>query len=238
MKVGIMQPYFFPYLGYISLVKHTDRFIFLDDVQFIRHGWIERNRILKPAGDWQYISVPLNKKTFTTKIKNVEINNNSDWKGKIIRQLEHYKKRAPFYKDTIAVVDDALSIETNSIVELNSHALKSVCSYLNIKTDISIFSNLDMEIETPNEPDDWAVNICKEIKGVTQYWNPIGGMSFFNKEKYHDAGIELIFHNVNLLPYNQLNRLADFEAGLSIIDSMMFNSPDELNKMLDNYECL
>ena len=52
MKLGIMQPYFFPYLGYVSLIKHCDRFVLLDTVQFMRHGWIERNRVLKPAEGW------------------------------------------------------------------------------------------------------------------------------------------------------------------------------------------
>jgi hypothetical protein len=58
MKLGIMQPYFFPYLGYFSLIKHTDRFILFDTVQFIRHGWIERNRILKQNEGWQYVQAP------------------------------------------------------------------------------------------------------------------------------------------------------------------------------------
>lgn len=63
MRLGIMQPYFFPYIGYFSLMKQVDEFILLDDVQFIRHGWIERNRILKPSGGWQYIAIPLKNTT-------------------------------------------------------------------------------------------------------------------------------------------------------------------------------
>lgn len=75
MKLGIMQPYFLPYLGYISLIKNTDKFILFDTVQFIRHGWIERNRILKQTGGWQYIQIPLEKKQMSTVIKDVKINN-------------------------------------------------------------------------------------------------------------------------------------------------------------------
>lgn len=94
MKLGIMQPYFFPYLGYFSLIKHTDRFILFDTVQFIRHGWIERNRILKPNEGWQYIQVPLIKdKGRDTVIKDVKIRNTENWQQKIIAQLQHYKKK-------------------------------------------------------------------------------------------------------------------------------------------------
>ena len=75
MKLAIMQPYFFPYLGYLSLIKNTDRFILFDTVQFIRHGWIERNRVLKQGDGWQYISIPLEKHEQTTLIKDIKIKN-------------------------------------------------------------------------------------------------------------------------------------------------------------------
>ena len=97
MRLGIMQPYFMPYLGYFSLIKNTDEFILFDTVQFIRHGWIERNRILKPSGGWQYFQVPIIKENGReTVIKNVRINNSENWKSKILAQLQHYKKKAPY----------------------------------------------------------------------------------------------------------------------------------------------
>lgn len=238
MKIAIMQPYFFPYLGYLSLLKHTDKFILLDDVQFIRHGWIERNRILKPDTGWQYISVPLRKKNYTASIKDTEINNDADWQDKILRQLAHYKKKAPFYRKTIAAIENAFAIETNNISQLNLHVLKSLCTYLNIEADISIFSDMQIDIDTPQAPDEWALNICKKLPDVTEYWNPIGGMEFFDKNKYTAADINLVFQKINLTDYHQINHNAEFEPGLSIIDVMMFNSPDDINRMLDNYECL
>ncbi len=238
MKVAIMQPYFFPYIGYLSLIKHTDQFILLDEVQFIRHGWIERNRILKPGSGWQYISVPLKKKSFTTSIKDVEINNTTDWKDKILRQLAHYKKRALYYNKTMAVVEKALAIETDSISKLNSHILSTICTYLGISGDITTFSDLNMDIDTPNAPDEWALNICKKMPGVTEYWNPIGGVEFFDRNKYHAANLNILFQRCHLPHYHQIDQHNGFEAGLSIIDVMMFNSPETINTMLDSYECL
>jgi hypothetical protein len=119
MKVAIMQPYFMPYIGYISLIKHTDRFILFDKVQFIRHGWIERNRILKQNQGWLYIQVPLKKFSRETSIHNIVINNTQDWKNKIKSQLQVYKKSAPYYYKVIKLVDEIFIFEYDSIVVLN-----------------------------------------------------------------------------------------------------------------------
>lgn len=232
-----MQPYFFPYLGYFSLIKHTDDFILFDVVQFIRHGWIERNRVLKPDVGWQYISVPLEKFHRSTLIKDIVINNKTDWKDKIVRQLEHYKKRAPFYLQTIDVVREAFSREVASITLLNGYILKSVCSYLSIPFEIKIFSEMNLSIDSVTASDEWALNICKATNGVDEYWNTPGGKEFFNREKYEAQNIKLCFQDVQLLPYRQkTNREELFEAGLSIIDVMMFNSPESIQEMLDNYK--
>ena len=94
MKIAIMQPYFMPYIGYFSLIKHSDQFILFDTPQFIRHGWIERNRILKPNGEPLYIKVPLKKSPRETKINKLVINNSENWQNKIIAQLVPYKKKS------------------------------------------------------------------------------------------------------------------------------------------------
>lgn len=236
MKLGIMQPYFFPYLGYFSLIKQVDAFILLDTVQFIRRGWIERNRILKPGEGIQYVAVPLVKSPQETKIKDIYIRSNEDWKALFFRQLAHYKRKAPFYEKTINVLDAALDIETESITVLNQRTLLSVCEYLGINRKIDIFSEMDLNIKPANEPDEWALNICKELGNVDEYWNPIGGMSFFNPQKYEAAGIKIRFQSVNLEEYSQ--RRKTFEEGLSIIDVMMFNSPEKICSMLDEYELI
>lgn len=242
MKIGIMQPYFFPYIGYFSLIKHTDRFILFDTVQFIKHGWIERNRILKQQnnnkdnGQWQYISVPLEKYKRETKIKDIKIKNSDDWRKKIFAQLEHYKKRAPYYTETVQVLKRALDLETYSIVKLNENVLKEICKYLNIEIKVEIFSEMNLEIERVNAPDEWALNICKALGDIDEYWNPEGGIEFFDRTKYENEDIKLRFIKSKIKQYNQ-NRDV-FEGGLSIIDVMMFNSIEDINKMLDEYEIL
>lgn len=233
-KVAIMQPYFLPYIGYFSLIKHTDKFILFDTVQFIRHGWIERNRILKQDDGWIYIKVPLVKASRDTPIKAMHIDNSQDWQRKIKSQLQPYKKTAPYYNETIALIDEIFSQEYETITELNKSALEVICKYLGIQCDIEIFSEMNLAIQDANEPDEWALNICKELDGVEEYWNPPGGMEFFDRTKYEKAGINLKFQSLSLLPYDQKRGV--FEAGLSIIDVIMFNSVEDINKMMDNYE--
>lgn len=233
MKLGIMQPYFFPYLGYFSLIKHTEKWILFDPVQYIRHGWINRNRVLKPVEGWQYIQVPLEKHTQTTLIKDIKIKTNEDWRGLIMRQVEHYKKRSPFYKETIEVIKEGLNIETDSIVVLNKHSLSKVCSYLSIPFDCEILSEMPLLLPPIHSPGEWALRICEGLH-ATEYLNPPGGVEIFEAKAYEEAGIDLQFLNIELIPYSQRREV--FEPGLSIIDVMMFNEPSVIRDMLDRFE--
>lgn len=227
-----MQPYFFPYLGYFSLIKHVDKFIILDEVQFIRHGWIERNRIKKQPEGWQYIAVPLQKHSQKTLIKDIKIKNEVEWKRKIFAQIDHYK-RAPYYSCVIEILEDIFQYDGESITNLNIVALQKVSEYLNIKTPIELYSDLGLELEEVKAADEWALQICKAVGQVTEYWNPPGGQSFFNKSKYEEAGIKLYFQEMELHPYKQFG--TGFEKGLSILDVMMFNDSSTINSFLDRY---
>jgi len=231
MKYAIMQPYFFPYLGYYSLIRKSDKFILFDDVQFIRHGWIERNRILKPVEDWQYVAVPLEKFPLGTKISEVKIRSTEDWREKMLRQLMHYKKRSPFYAEAMDVIGKAIAIETDSIVELNRNVLIETCRYIDIPLDIHVFSKMNIGIDEVTHPGEWALNITKALGG-SAYINPTGGVEIFRKEQYDAAGIELQFLGNNLKPYSQRREV--FETGLSIIDVMMFNSPEQIRALIDD----
>lgn len=235
MRLGIMQPYFFPYLGYFSLIKHVDKFILFDTAQFIRHGWIERNRILKPGGGWQYFAVPLHRHSQKTAINAIEVNNDFDWEKKIMAQLVHYKK-APYYNEIIKLLQEIFEEEYKDIVTLDRNALNKVCNYINIETEIEVFSEMNLKVDEVKAPDEWALNICKAIEGVNEYWNPPGGKEFFDVDKYERVGIDLKFQKIHLTEYRQLSKA--FEEGLSIIDILMFNSKENISHMLDDFELI
>ncbi len=233
MRLGIMQPYFFPYLGYFSLIRHTDRFILLDVVQFIRHGWIERNRILKPQEGWQYIQVPLVKHAREARIDEVKIRVGEAWQSQILRQLEHYRKKARYYPEVIAFLETAFSFRTESIADLNAHLLGETCRYLEIPFTREVFSEMGLPIAPVTAPDEWALNICKALEADT-YINPPGAVELFDPGKYAQAGVRLQFLQNRLSPYAQGGR--PFQEGLSIIDVMMFNTPAEIRRMLEDVE--
>ena len=231
MKIAIMQPYFFPYIGYFQLINAVDKFVILDTVQFIRHGWIERNRVLKQTEDWVYIKVPLKKHDRNTLIQNIEIRD-ENWQQKIIAQLQHYKKKAPFYNNVVELLAGIFDEKYKTITELNYESLKHVCSYLEIKTPISVFSEMNLQIDTIADAGEWALNISKFMKAAT-YINPVGGLEIFDKEKFDSNKINLEFLETQNITYKQKGN--QFEAGLSIIDVMMFNSPEEITEMLTKY---
>jgi hypothetical protein len=235
MRLAIMQPYFFPYLGYFSLIENTDKWVVLDDVQFIRHGWIERNRILKPFDGWQYINVPLEKHSRETSIKEIRIRNSEDWKDRIFRQLEHYKKIAPYYSKVIEFLKETFDLPYTSITKQNTHLLSTTCEYLGITFNYQIFSEMNLDIDKVNGPGDWALNISKAMN-ASEYINPYDGIKLFNTEEFKSAGIKLKFLKNKLTDYSQGNRT--FERGLSIIDVMMFNSLADIHLLLDQLELI
>ncbi|MEG0069031.1 WbqC family protein [Cetobacterium sp.] len=233
MKLGGMQPYFFPYIGYFSLIKHTDLWVVVDNVQFISKGWINRNRILKnKTGESNYIIVPLKKFPHQTPIKNVLIDNEKNWKDKILRQLIIYSK-APYYKEVITLLNEIFDFETSSISEFNIHSIKSICEYLGIKFNYVVFSNIEnFNSSNVKEADEWALETCKFFN-ATEYVNPPGGKSFYRREKYLNNNIKLTFLNPNLKEYKTFS--SNFVPGLSILDVMFWNSKEEVLSILDNY---
>ena len=235
MKLGIMQPYFFPYLSYFSLIKHTDKWVVFNTPQFIRHGWIERNRVLKFKEGWLYIKVLLIKHDRGTAIKDIKIRNDEDWKVKILAQLVPYKKIAPYYFEVIKLIKNVFQLETDSIVDLNIEGLKAVCDYIKIDFNYAVFSDSKIELPDIQEPDEWALEISKAL-GATDYYNPIGGIEFFDRTKYQKNNINLHFFKTELIEYDQKRK--PFERGLSIIDVLMFHSPEKVNSMLDNISIL
>ena len=234
MKLGIMQPYFFPYPGYFSLIKATNKFILFDISQYVRHSWMNRNRIIDPnSNGCRYITVPVKKHKFKSPINSLAIHNGENWKEKIIAYLGYYRKYAPHYKKVVEFLHETLKDEFDSLSELNVHTLKASCAYIGIDQNFEVFSEMKINVEPVGNADEWGLNICNAL-GINEYINPVGGQSFMDKQKYLKNNIDLKFLEFGYKPYNQ--KRDEFIPGLSIIDAMMFNSPAEINQMLDDYK--
>lgn len=237
MRLGIMQPYFFPYIGYFALIKYTDKWIVFDNVQYIERGWMNRNRIIHPSKPEDiYINIPLQKHSRDTLIKDIVISKNEDYKEKILSQLwTSYKKRASYFNDIYKLVEDVLSYDTYSLVDLNVYGLKKVTEYLNIPFNYEIFSKMNLKIDDVHDAGEWALNISKALE-AKEYVNPPGGIELFDRSKFEASGIKLEFLKAELNYYNQ--KKLKFIEGLSIIDVMMFNDVNTINRMLEDYEII
>lgn len=231
MILGIMQPYFFPYLGYFDLINCSEKWIVFDTAQYIRHGWVNRNRILHPTKGWQYIIAPIKKSKREDVISSVEINDQIDWQRKILGQLQHYKKRARYFDETIHLVNECLDLEETNTSRLNTIILGKLCNHLGISFQYEYFSEMDLEIGPVGGPGEWALRISEALR-ATEYVNPPGGREIFDVSKFDSLGIKLTIRDMSPFVYDC--RTYQFEKGLSIIDVLMWNSPEEVKAYLDS----
>lgn len=232
MTLGLMQPYFFPYIGYFSLIKNTDFFIFFDTPQYLRRSWMNRNRILNSNGKPVYITVPIQKAPQTTAIMDIQIDYSKNWAATMLARMGHYKKCAPNYEVVEELFQSLLSKKYSSLAELNIETTMAVCCYLGIETAVDTLSKMELDIPKVSAPDEWALNITKKL-GCETYRNPPGGMPIYSQQKYSAAGINLEFLQVNFQPYDQ--GIGEFEKSLSILDVIMFNPKEKILQMLDDF---
>jgi len=234
MKLAIMQPYFFPYIGYWQLIAAVDTFILFDDVQYQRRGWINRNRILKHGGGWQYITVPVRKHLRSELIRNIYAKDDSSWKNQILRQLEHYayKKNAKFYNETVEIIKNIFkNITSERIVEINYELIMGICKYLDITTNVQISSSLNFNYKEVHDAGEWALRIAEQTH-AQEYINPIDGAKLFDMNKFRSSNIQLGFLKKAEISYDQGQT---FEPWLSIIDILMFNGPVGTQKLTNNF---
>lgn len=232
MKLAIMQPYFFPYIGYFQLIKAVDKFVAYDDVTYIKQGWINRNRILANGAPLIF-SVPLSGAGSHVLIRDVKINMNlfSTWRTKFFKTVEQYYKKAPQYEQVLPLLQDVLVGQPTHISHLALHSVKLVCSYLDIGTEIIEtavkYDNSDLKSE------ERVIDICcQELADI--YINAAGGKELYLRDNFKMHGIDLQFIKSKDVFYNQYK--TPFVPWLSIIDVMMFNSPETIHHFLCEYE--
>jgi hypothetical protein len=233
MKLALMQPYFFPYLGYFDIINSVNKWIVFDTAQYIRSGWIHRNRILHARKGWQYIIIPVKKHSHKKVIKDIMIDNEQNWKSKIIGKHQHYKKKAPYFDETIAFVEDCLAIEENFISRLNVSILDKVCSRLGIRFNYSFLSEVNTELGPLEGPGDWGLRVSEEM-AAEEYVNPPGGAHLFDEHKFRHSNIKLTIRNLPSFEYSCIGY--DFIPNLSIIDLFMWNKPETIKQYLGTHQ--
>lgn len=232
MTAAIMQPYFFPYLGYWQLISASDKFIIFDDVNFIKKGWINRNRILLNGKDYLF-TLPLRGASQNKHINEIELDDISNWSVKFVKTLETAYKKAPQFIPVFTLLTSCFEYENRNLSSFITNSVKTICSYLDIKTTIVESSALYNTAEL--KKDDKILSICRQEKAA-HYINPSGGQELYQKEKFSQNNIELKFLKMREFQYKQFDNI--FVPALSIIDVLMFNEKDTVKKLLLQYDLI
>lgn len=235
MRLGMMQPYFFPYLGYYALIAATDRWVVFDTPQYIRRGWVNRNRVLSTGADgWKYIRIPTVHADRHASIREIRIDDSQDWRDKLVRDLDFYEVcRAPWFDETLEFLTGVLQHEEDNLGDWLIHCLQQTCEYLELPIDLERFSRFETTMRPIHHPGHWALEMARTIDADT-YINPPGGRELFDGDEFERSGVKLQFLTHRLPEYSQ--RQSRFISGLSIIDVLMWNGRRQARRMINEYD--
>ncbi len=230
-----MQPYFFPYLGHFALIAHTDAWVVFDITQYTPKSFMTRNEVLKLNGGRQRIGADLRNGSIHIKTHEAQLMNPAKTQQQLMGALSHYKRKAPYFTSVCEVIKATFeelqgSQNAGALVNLNVAGLKQVCAYLGLKLNMQIASQMGMPLPDCMGAGDWAPTIAAHM-GANAYLNPIGGKALFNPAKFSELGLKLEFLDYQAMTYPTPGY--SFESNLSILDVMMWNTPEAIRMHLN-----
>lgn len=229
-RIAIMQPYFLPYLGYFQLIKAVNIFVVYDNVKYTKKGWINRNRILLNGRDALF-TIPLvgSSDFLTVRQKHIACEYDNK-KVKMLARIQYAYRKAPYFKNIYPVVEMIFNYNNKNLFDFVFHSIRVILELLEIKTSLVVSSTLliDHQSRGVNK----VLAICNSLQADT-YINPIGGTDLYTGKEFKNSGIDLYFHHMEVVPYEQA--CGTFISHLSIIDVLMHNSLDHVNNMLEQY---
>jgi len=232
MKLAIMQPYFFPYIGYWQLIHAVDKFVIYDDVNYIKGGWINRNRILingKPV----YITVPLHKASPYKRICDIVLQSSQAWRDKLVKMVEITYGKAAYFYEVFPVIEKLIRHEVINLSDYLSHHIQTLASFMDIKTELVTTSRSYHNDHLNGQAR--LIEICR-FERADIYVNPEGGQALYKSDAFRKYGLDLLFLAMRPLPYKQ--RATGFIPYLSLIDVLMETGPDEVKYHLDAFDLL
>lgn len=228
--LAIMQPYFFPYIGYFQLIAAVDTFIVYDNIKYTKKGWINRNRMLQNGKDIMF-SLPLKSGSDALDVCERELSADFN-REKLLNQLKGAYRSAPYFEQNFPLLEQIMRHEDNKLFHFLHHSIVKTCEHLDITTEIMISSDIAIDHALKNQ--DKVLALCAAT-GASTYVNTAGGMDLYSKKIFHKHGVELKFIRSKPFEYPQFGN--EFVPWLSIIDVMMFNPPDTIRTYITtNYE--
>lgn len=216
MIVSIMQPTYFPWLGYFDLIARADIFVFLDDVQFSYRSWQQRNRILN-LGKEKMLTVPVINKGEGKRVEDILIDESENWREKHINGIKEAYRTSKYYKIYIEFFEKLIQQRTSNLNQLNQSIIKSLSTQLDLNTKFLSSKNIK-GLGTKSEK---LYNICEAL-GATQYLSPAGSRSYIEDEGVFSRNkLQVVFQDYCVQTYKQSGS-ASFVSHLSVID-LIFN---------------
>jgi hypothetical protein len=229
MRLAIMQPYFFPYIGYFQLIAAVDLFIVYDNIKYTKKGWINRNRILQNGKDVMF-SLPLKRGSDHLDVRERELMANFK-RDKLLNQFKGAYRCAPYFEETFPLLEQIMGYDDVNLFRFLHHSIVKTCEHLGITTEISISSGIAIDHDLRNQ--DKVLAFCEAV-GASTYVNAIGGIGLYSREMFRKRCVDLKFLQSRPFEYAQFG--GAFVPWLSIIDVMMFNSVDVIKECLrSNY---
>jgi hypothetical protein len=229
MRLAIMQPYFLPYVGYFQLMAAVDKFVLLDDVNFINRGWINRNRIVV-NGKPYWLTLPLAKASQNRLINEIDIVDDPVWKRKMLRTVELTYQSAPFAHRVLPMFGELLEDAKGGLSTFLTHHLRRVAHYIGI--DVSIEPTSRIYPKEGRTGQDRILDICAREKAMS-YVNLPGGRDLYDPQAFAMAGIKLLFIEPNLDAL-VLQHGGQEGPSLSILDLLMHNSAETIGDAVRN----
>lgn len=225
MKLAIMQPYFFPYIGYWQLISAVDTFVIYDDVNYVKKGYINRNQILVNNAS-HLITLELIGASQNKRINEIVVGGNLT---KLLKTINLAYKRAPYFHETFPVLEDILMQKEDNLACFIGYSLLKVSEYLGIHTQFT-YSSL-IKKNNSLKAQDKIIEICKNLQ-ATDYVNTIGGRSLYGRDVFKRNDLGLHFLKPAKIKYMQFKE--EFVPNLSIIDILMFNNKEAIHSFLRN----
>ena len=230
--IGIMQPYFMPYIGYWQLINMVDTFVILDDVNYIRRGFINRNSILVNGKSYRF-SIPVEKASQNKLIKDTKLIVDIEVRKSFLKTIELSYKKAKMFSEFFPILESIVLYDSHDLTTYILFSIKAICKYLKIDTEILLSSRINKDVRLRGEERIIEIN---RVLNSDRYVNPIGGMALYSFEEFSKNKIELLFIKPKEIVYDQFQNR--FIPNLSLIDVLMFNNLDSVIGMLEQYELI
>ena len=232
MKLAITQPYLFPYIGYWQLIAAADCFVLLDDVNYIKKGFINRNRILYDNSAHPF-TISLDHPSQNNLIMDSKLSADPESRMNFLRLVQDAYRHAPYYDAVYPLIERVMKNSETDLTEFIFYSIKETASYLRVNTDFTKSSLVEKDPSLRGQ--DRIIAICQKL-GADTYINPTGGRELYDQESFAANGMQLYFIDMKpeMVKYKQFAE--PFVENLSVIDVMMFNSVEEISEMLKQYE--